>query len=91
MRVYLFLKVIYLGLRVESFRPLNINAIFFLNAIMLLSYLFLIILFLVTLAYNRNFPPSLRIYSTRPFSRHLICSITFTAASLSLLFKALRL
>jgi len=47
MRVCLFLNVIYLRLRAESFRPLNINAIFFLNTVMLLSYLFLIMLSLV--------------------------------------------
>ena len=81
MRVCLFLNVIYLGLRAESFRPLNINAIFFLNTVILLSYLFLIMLSLVTLAYIRNFPPSLQIYSARPSSRRLIRPITFTAAS----------
>ena len=81
MRVYLFLNVIHLGLRAESFRPLNINVIFFLNAIMLLSYLFSIILSLVALAYIRNFPPSLQICSARPSSRRLIRPTTFAIAS----------
>jgi len=81
MYIYLFLKIIYLKSRAESFRPLNINIIFFLNAIILLSCLFSIMLFLVTLAYNKNFLPSLQICFIYPSSKHSIYSIIFTIAS----------
>ena len=80
MRVCLFLDVIHTGLRAESFGPSNINAIFFLNAVMLLSCLFSIMLSLVALACDRNFLPSLRIFSARPSSRRSIRPVTFAVA-----------